>query len=112
MMGLRRILSPRASQVWKFRYENPDFLMESGRPHYREITAVAGEGRFRRGSKEEALALAERRLSEQFGQALVSLIEQKRETVAGWTDPAAEKLLADPRIHQDNYHLVSVQRVK
>jgi hypothetical protein len=118
-MGLRRILSPRASRVYKFRYENPDFLMESGKPHYREITAVAGEGRGKVGSEAEARDLADRRLSEQYGQALLDREQRVREgngnpaqAIPGYEEVAAQRLRADPRLHQDNYVLVGVQRVK
>lgn len=111
-MGLRRILSPRASRVYKFRYENPDWLMESGRPHYREITAVAGEGRGRLGNEAEARELAERRLSEQYGDALIQQVLDRRETVAGYSNEAFERLEAEPRLHQSQYQLVSVKRVK
>lgn len=111
-MGLRRILSPRASRVYVFRYENPAWLMENGKPHFRTIRAVAGEGRGKLGSKAEAQALAERRLSEQFGYAAFEKETMIRQQVAGYLDGAAERLRQEPRLHQDNYVLVSVERVK
>lgn len=54
------------SAMYEFVYTLPAERSPTGRDEFRHITVPVGQGRFRRGSFEEAQELAERRLTEQF----------------------------------------------
>lgn len=127
-MSLRRYISARPTAVFKFRYENPDFLRENGKPHFRVITVPVGFGRFKPGREADALEIAERRLNEAYGQAALDREERIRlgtpvhdaegtlieyqGGIPGHIDPAADKIRHIPGLHQDGYKLVSAERVK
>lgn len=102
-MALRRWHSKRATRVYHFRYERAD-------GQFREIAVPVGRGRFRLGSEAEAKEIAERRLSEQFGDACLAAEARRREAEPGFTDPAAEVLRGTFDLHQDYYELVETRR--
>lgn len=103
-MSVRSTLSS-GPTVYRFRYERPDGA-------YRNITVAVGRGRFRRGRQTDAHEIAERRLSEQYGQALFIMEQQQRETNSVYIDATAERIRNSQGLHQDNYTLVSVVEVK
>lgn len=117
-MRFRAFVGSGPTRVYRLRYENPGFLRENGRPHFREITVPVGSGRFKLGKEADALELAERRLSESYGRAALEREARVREgsesagPIPGYLDPAAETLRRIPDAHQDGYELVSVERVK
>lgn len=94
----------RPTAVYKFRYERED-------GEWREITVPAGKGRFSRAKEADALALAERRLSEQFGDEAFRKEELMQEVSKGYLCPACEWLRHQPELHQSNYKLVKVTRI-
>lgn len=85
----------RPTAVYLFRYEREDGME-------RTITCPVGWGRFKRGTLEAARELAERRLSEQFGEQ--SIVEAHRINNVALVEER-------PDLHQDNYTLVSVREV-
>lgn len=117
-MRLRAFISDRPTRVYRLRYENPQFLRENGKPHFREITVPVGFGRFRRGREADALEIAERRLAEAYGKLAFDREDRVRRgtpdagPIPGHVDPAAEKIRMIPDAHQDGYELVSVERVR
>jgi hypothetical protein len=119
-MRLKAFLSNgKPHRVYKLRYENPNYLRENGKPHFRVITVPVGWGRFERGTEAAALELAERRLSEAYGAIAYQREAGIREgthgsfpAIPGYVDPAVEKIRHLPDAHQDNYQLVEVRRVK
>lgn len=103
---IRALLSSRP-RLFRVRYERPDGC-------YREITVPVGKGRLRLGSEAQALEIAERRLSEQYGDTLFLLEQQERVRRENphYQDPAAELVRRSPGLHQENYTLVSVKEVR
>lgn len=107
-MRLRAFLSEgKPHRVYRLRYERED-------GQYREITVPVGWARFERGTEAKALEIAERRLSEQFGDALFAAEADLREKWQdpNYIDPAADVVRKSPGLHQENYQLVSIERVK
>ena len=111
----------RKPKVWVLRYENPTYLRENGKPHFREVTVTAP-------TAAEARLIADRRCGEAYGNAALEREQRIRngvegETedgkkfwvippVTGYIDPAAQKLREIPGAHHDGYVLVSVQERK
>lgn len=101
---IRRFLSKKPTALYTFRYERPD-------GEFREITVPSGHGRFRLPNQQAALELAERRLSEQFGDTLFLLEEQRKVDNPDHVDPAADAVRRSRmELHQRNYSYVGVTK--
>lgn len=85
----------RPTAVYEFYYERPDGMS-------RTITAPTPKGRFKRGKEDLARELAERRLSEQYGEQSIAYARKINN----------QALVEEyPDLHQDNYQLVSVRKL-
>lgn len=100
-----RTFFSRKPRQFKFRYERED-------GQYREITVPVGKGLFKLGSEKQALEIAERRLSEQYGDTLFAAEQAERERRGdpNYIDLSAELVRSSPGLHQKNYTLKEVRR--
>jgi hypothetical protein len=93
----------RPTRVYSFRYERAD-------GEFRTISVPVGYGRFKVGSEAEAKEIAERRLSEQFGEMCFTLEARRQEVEPNFVCPGAELLRGTTDLHQNFYALVAVEK--
>lgn len=119
-MSLRTFISSKPTAVYIFRYERED-------GEFREINVPSRPGRLRRTNQDEALALANRRLNEQYGyqprkvtgvnedgaEIETTVFDQPPRIATRRTDGSNMiDMIERPDLLQENYKFVSVKRVR